>query len=41
MTKIRTLVASVVISASAVSGVAVVGGVTASSLNVQHHWCCR
>jgi hypothetical protein len=41
MSKVRTLVASLVISASAVSGVAVVGGVSAASLNVQHVWCCR
>ena len=41
MTKFRSLVASLVISASAVSGVAVVGGVSAANLNVQHVWCCR
>ena len=41
MTKFRTLIASVVISASAVSGVAVVGGVAAANVTPQHLWCCR
>jgi hypothetical protein len=41
MSKIRTAIASVVISASAVSGVAVVGGVTTANLTPQALWCCR
>ncbi len=41
MTKFRSLIASLVIATSAVSGAAVVGGVSAANLNVQHVWCCR